>query len=77
MKTFPLTLVLLFVLRLRFLPGSSVRRILISRNGQTALNSLYIYINIPTDKFRISAGFGQSMDHDPVVLCCISFSFLK
>ena len=40
MKMFPLTSVLLFILRLRFPPGSSVRRILISRYGQTALNRL-------------------------------------
>ena len=38
---FPFALVLLFVLRLRFPPGSSVRRVLISRYGQTGL--IYVY----------------------------------
>ena len=43
MKTFPLTLVLLFILRLRFPLGSSVRRILTSRYGQTALSRFEIH----------------------------------
>ena len=38
MKMFPFTLELLFVLRLWFPPGSSVKRILISRYGQITLN---------------------------------------
>ena len=40
---FTLTLVLLFILRLRFPPGSSVRSILITRYGQTGLNSYEFY----------------------------------